>query len=211
MKKTLLRRISLRLKKEIWYYFNRNSFKSLGKNCLFQHPIVISKKFIEAGERVTVRHNARIQGVTSHFSPTLSPRIILSNGVSIQQNIHLTCANYVFIGENTAIAANVTITDIHHPYEDISRPIEKQPIVVKEVVIGADCKIYNNAVVLPGVHIGKHVTIGANCVVIRDMPDFSVAVGNPARIVKRYNPDTQIWERTNPDGSFLLKNQDNEA
>ncbi len=119
--------------------------------------------------------------------------IEIGDQVSIEQNLHLTCANRITIGANTAIAANVTITDIHHPYSDVNLPIERQDIEVGEVVIGEDCKIYNNVVILPGVHIGKHVTIGANSLVSHDIPDYTVAVGNPASVVKQYDFEINKW------------------
>ena len=113
----------------------------------------------------------------------------------MQQNLHMTCASQIVIGKNTAIAANVSITDIIHPYEDINTPIGRQNIITKPVIIAQDCTIYNNAVILPGVHIGKHCTIGANSVVANDIPDYCVAVGAPARVIKRYDEKTQSWEK----------------
>ena len=104
--------------------------------------------------------------------------------MTIQQNIHLTCANLVEIGENTALAANVNITDIHHPYVDINTPIERQDIEVKSVKIGKDCKIYNNVAILLGTIIG--VTVGANSVVKGVFPDYCVIVGMLAYIIKRH-------------------------
>jgi acetyltransferase-like isoleucine patch superfamily enzyme len=143
-----------------------------------------------------------VQAVTQYNQRYFSPEIIFEDGVSVQQNLHLTCADQIVIGKNTAIAANVSITDIHHPYDDISIPIESQDIHVSRVRIGKDSKIYNNAVILPGVIIGEHVTIGANSVVITNLPDYCVAVGAPARIVKRYSFEKNQWLSTNPDGSF---------
>lgn len=201
----IFRRLSKRITAKYWYFWNFRKFRKIGNNCFIQKPIALSPRVIELGDSVIIRHHARIQGVSSYLGKKFNPRIILRNRVSIQQGIHLTCANYIEIGENTAIAAYVTITDIHHPYEDISMPIEKQAIVVKEVIIGSDCKIYNNAVILPGVHVGNHVTIGANCVVNKNIPDFSVVVGNPSRIVKRYNFQSRKWEKTNQDGSFITQ------
>lgn len=150
---------------------------------------------MELGENVKIWYHGRIEGVNKYNSVCFTPRIILHDGVSIQQNLHLTCAKRVEIGENTAIAANVTITDIHHPYDDINVPIERQDLKVKEVIIGGDCKIYNNVVILPGVHIGKHATIGANSVVTNNLPGFCVAVGNPARVVKKYDFENKKWIR----------------
>lgn len=144
-----------------------------------------------------VGHNARIQGIEQYNNTTFRPHIEIGDNVSFQQNLHLTCAKQVVIDNNTAIAANVTITDIHHPYEDINVPIEQQDILVKEVTIGGDCKIYNNAVILPGVHIGKHVTIGANSVVTKDIPDYSVAAGIPAKVIKKYDFKQYKWIKCN--------------
>ena len=48
---------------------------------------------------------------------------------------------------------------------------------------------------MPGITIGKHCFIGAGCVVTQNIPDYCVTVGNPARIIKRYNPQSQTWEK----------------
>ena len=99
------------------------------------------------------------------------------------------------IGENTAVAANVTITDINHPYTNVNIPIERNDIEVSPVIIGPDCKLYNNCVVLPGTKIGKHVTIGANTVVSGSIPDYCVVAGCPAKIIKKYNLTEGKWEK----------------
>lgn len=166
-------------------------------------PLVFTGRYIQVKKGVIIYKNARIQGITSYVGFSFTPQIILEEGVSIQQNCHITCAERIEIGRNTAIAANVTITDIDHPYTDINLPIEKQPLEVSPVKIGPDCKIYNNAVILKGTNIGRHCVIGANSVVKGTFPDNSIIVGIPARIVKRYNDLSNRWESTNPDGSFL--------
>ena len=158
---------------------------------------------IHFGKGVVIFYHSRIEAITSYCNVKFAPLIVIEDNVTIQQNLHLTCANRVFIGKNTAIAANVTITDIHHPYLNINMPIEQQNIQVGSVYIGDDCKIYNNVVVLPNVKIGKHVTVGANSVVNMDLPDFCVAVGNPVRIIKRYDFFVQSWRKTNPQGEFI--------
>lgn len=165
-------------------------------------PIYITPKYVELGENVLIWYHARLEGVSKYNNVCFSPRIILHNGVTIQQNLHLTCAQCIEIGDNTAIAANVTITDIHHPYDDIDTPIERQNLIVKPVKIGNDCKIYNNAVILPGTIIGKHVTVGANSVVSGNFPDYCVIVGAPAKIVKRYDFYTCRWRKTSSKGDF---------
>ena len=155
--------------------------------------MIITPEFISFEKKVYIGPHARIEGISEWNDRRFTPNIRFCEGASVQQNLHLTCANSVVVGKNTAIAANVTITDIHHPYIDISIPIEQQMIEVKEVEIGDGCKIYSNVVILPGVHIGKHVTVGANSVVTKDIPSYSVAVGNPARIIKSYDFKTNKW------------------
>lgn len=148
------------------------------------------------GHNVVIGNAGRVEAVTQYNDAMFMPIIRIGENVSIQQNLHLTCAHRITIGNNTAIAANVTISDIEHPYADVAIPIERHDLVVKEVVIGEDSKIYNNAVILPGVHIGKHCVVGANSVVTQDIPDFSVAVGAPARVVKQYDQLLKAWVAT---------------
>jgi acetyltransferase-like isoleucine patch superfamily enzyme len=167
-------------------------------------PILMTSSCISIGKNVYIRKGARIEGVTRYINNYFKPFIDIGDYVSIEQNLHLTCANKIEIGRNTAIAANVTITDINHPYTDINLAPDRQPIEVTFVKIGEDCKIYNNVVILPGTIIGKHTVIGANSVVIgKKYPDFCILVGAPAKIIKRYNFEKNIWQKTNENGEFI--------
>jgi acetyltransferase-like isoleucine patch superfamily enzyme len=174
----------------LWY---KNIFKKIGEHCVIYPPTVLTPDCIFLGNNVSIGFRARIEGVKTYRDEYFSPRIVLKDGVTIQQNIHLTCANYIEIGANTAIAANVSITDIDHPYTDINIPIEHQKIKTKPVIIGDDCKIYNNSVIVQGTVIGKHCTVGANSVVSGIFPDYCVIAGTPAKIVRRYSFDAEAW------------------
>lgn len=185
------------------YLYRRSKFKEYHWSNGVASLKMIKPQFVSLGECARIGNNARIEGVSRWNNMIFDPLIIIGKNTSIQQDVHITCARRILIGANTAIAARVTITDINHPYKDISLPIDKQDIEVEEVVIGEDCKIYNGAVILPGVHIGKHCVIGANSVVNINIPDYSVAVGMPARIVKRYDFEKQEWRKTEKDGSFI--------
>lgn len=176
--------------------------RGISYSTVIYSPIRFTAKFIQTGQNVIIFKNCRIEGVPSYEGICYKPNIILQNGVSIQQNSHITCAECIEIGENTAIASNVTITDIDHPYQDIAIPIERQKLKTKPVKIGRDCKVYNNAVILQGSVIGNHCVVGANSVVKGIFPDYSIIVGTPARIVKRYDLECGQWRNTNPDGSF---------
>ena len=179
------------------YPFKKWSFAEWHLSSTIVSTIRITPKYIRMGRNTFVWKNARIQAFPTYRGTSYNPMIILHDGVTIQQNVHITCAERIEIGENTAIVANVTITDIIHPYTAKDEHMNDQKLVVKPVSIGPYCSIFNNAVILAGVTIGKHVVIGANSVVTHDLPDYCVAVGNPARIIKRYNPTTDKWEKVN--------------
>jgi acetyltransferase-like isoleucine patch superfamily enzyme len=169
-------------------------FKSFGKGSIIISPIKLSPDVIEMGSNVQIFKYARIEGVKSYLGIKYDPKIKISNNVFIQQNLHLTCANSIKIGENTAIAANVSISDINHPYKDITTPPELQQLEVSSVEIGSNCKIYNNVVILPGVKLGKHNVVGANSVVIpADYPDFCLIAGVPSKIIKTYDHEKNEW------------------
>ena len=177
------------------YIVNSRRYKEYHLSCIVRSPLFVTPSCVSLRPNVCIGKQARIEGVFAYNGKRFSPVIEFGEGCTVEQGLHLTCANRVSIGQNTAIAAYVTISDIHHPYENVDIPIEKQDIEVSEVVIGDDCKLYNGVVITPGVHIGKHVTIGANAVVTKDIPDYCVAVGAPARIIKQYNASTNKWEK----------------
>ena len=164
---------------------------------------MIKPQYVLLGRYVRIGANARIEGISKWNNTKFQPMISIGEHSAIQQDVHITCAKRIEIGKYTAIAARVTITDIDHPYKDITLPIDKQDIDVKEVIIGDECKIYNGAVILPGVHIGKHCVVGANSVVNINVPDYSVVVGMPAKIIKRYDFDKQEWRKTDKSGLFI--------
>ncbi|ALI99885.1 acyltransferase [Rufibacter tibetensis] len=101
----------------------------------------------------------------------------------------------VTIGNNVIIAQHVVISGLNHGYENVLVPIKDQPCTTAEIVIEDDCWIGANAVITAGVRIGKHSVVAAGSVVTKDVPPFSVVGGNPARILKEYNPDVAKWER----------------
>jgi len=90
------------------------------------------------------------------------------------------------IGDDVWTGHHVYITDQNHGYQDVTRPISQQTQPERPVSIGDGSWIGHGSVVLPGARIGRHVTIGANSVVTGEIPDFSVAVGNPAKVIRRY-------------------------
>ena len=94
------------------------------------------------------------------------------------------------IGDDVWTGHHVYITDQSHGYEDVQRPISQQSQPERPVSIGSGSWLWHGVVVLPGSRIGKNVAVGANSVVTGDLPDFCVAVGAPARVIRQYSQDS---------------------
>lgn len=97
------------------------------------------------------------------------------------------------IGDNVITAQNVVMSGLNHIYEDIRTPIVEQNVTTAPITIGDDSWIAANAVITAGVTIGKHCVIAAAAVVTRDIPDYSVAAGNPAQVIKRFDHERNGW------------------
>lgn len=101
----------------------------------------------------------------------------------------------VTIGNDVIIAQNVVISGLNHSYEDITIPVKDQQVTKGEIRIEDEVWIGANAVITAGVRVGKHSVIAAGSVVTKDVPPYSVVMGNPARVVKQFNFATNKWEK----------------
>ena len=128
--------------------------------------------------------------------PLADARIEIGDHTYLGFRSHIIACHRVTVGKHVLVANQVHITDNMHGFEDISRPVLAQPIRVPgPVVIEDEVWLGESVCVLPNVTIGRHSVIGSNAVVTRDIPAYSVAVGVPARVIKRYDPETQQWVR----------------
>jgi acetyltransferase-like isoleucine patch superfamily enzyme len=153
---------------------------------------------IRVGNHVSIAHHVTLRALTvypwSEPPQTFSPEIILKDRCFINSFSQISCARRVVIGENVMIAEHCLIADHNHGYAHPDLPIRAQPLEVEgEVHIGADSWIGANCSIVGNVRIGRHCVVGAHSVVTADIPDYSVAVGAPARIVKRYDRDRGLW------------------
>ena len=105
-------------------------------------------------------------------------------GDNTRIGIHCTIIGPVCIGNNVNLAQGITVTALNHNFADTSRRIDEQGISTNPVVIGDDVWIGANAVILPGVTIGRHVVVAAGAVVTKDVPDYCVVAGIPAKVIK---------------------------
>jgi acetyltransferase-like isoleucine patch superfamily enzyme len=101
----------------------------------------------------------------------------------------------VTVGDDVLLAQNIIVSGLNHGYEDISKPISLQPVSTKEITIKDEAWIGANSVILSGITIGKHAVVAGGSVVTKDVPDYTIVAGNPAKPVKKYDVDLKKWVR----------------
>ncbi|HEY6738789.1 MAG TPA: acyltransferase, partial [Actinopolymorphaceae bacterium] len=109
-------------------------------------------------------------------------------------NPFVTVRGKVELGDAVRIGAHTSILGFNHG-TDPDRPVHRQPLTSRGIRIGDDVWIGSNAVVLDGVTIGDHCVIGAGAVVTRDLPAWSIAAGNPARVIRDRRDDRRQGRR----------------
>ncbi|MDA6068805.1 acyltransferase [Flavobacterium sp. AC] len=163
-------------------------------------PIIIKGcKNIFIGKHVRIFPQIRLE------THGVNGSITINDDVSVGQNVHITSGSNLIIGKSTTILANVFITNIDHDYQEIGVHILKQKYLINETLVGENCFIGIGACIQAGTILGKQCIVGANSVVKGIYPDYCVIAGVPAKILKRYNFNSKVWERTYPDGTFLEK------
>ena len=147
------------------------------------------------GEGAIVHRDCWIQTTVSDDKEA-SAKLRIGAGAGIGMGACISAAREIVIGDYVLMGRNVYISDHAHAFEDVAVPIMNQGLnAIAPVSIGRETWLGQNVVVLPGVTIGRHCVIGANSVVNSSIPDLSVAVGAPARVIKRYNREAGAWER----------------
>jgi acetyltransferase-like isoleucine patch superfamily enzyme len=169
---------------------------ALGQNSVLFKPLIIrSPGRIEIGNHSQIRDFARLEVIhRPHLGWNASLRI--GNRVTIEQGIHVVCQGTVTIADDVAVAPYCAIVDTFHPHDPpdrLPRIGDRLPTEHTFVSIGEGTFIGMYSIVLPNVRIGKGCVIGAGSVVTRDVPDYTVAAGSPAKVISSFNADTRTW------------------
>jgi len=157
------------------------------------------KKHIQIGKSFTAGRNCRFEGTAN--IPKGFKTLLIGDNVQMNDFVHITAGERVEIQSNVLIASKVYISDTvhgsygkHDVHSDPMIPPSERPLITLPVVIEENVWLGDSVCVLPNVTIGKGSIIGANAVVTKSIPPFSIAAGIPARVIKKYNFDSKQWE-----------------
>ena len=181
---TALSRLAFQISR---FSYKKSHYSSL----IFSPEYIVGKKYIEVSPSVYIGRWASIIVEKNDVTPEL----VIGKGVKIRRFSHIVCISKVVIGEDALIADKVFISDNIHTYKNTNSPIINQGLShVGDVSIGEGACIGENVSII-GASVGKNSVVGANSVVVNDIPDYSVAVGSPAKVIKTYDKKSSKWVR----------------
>ncbi|MEW6263006.1 MAG: acyltransferase [Thermodesulfobacteriota bacterium] len=175
--------------------FLRSSFKYLGRGSLIFFPVRITgAAHMVIGRRALIMPGVWLNVVENWGGRSYQGRLVMGDRVTIRANVQISTSDLIYLGDNVAIGQGSTIVDHAHDYSVVDEPIVFAPLTDPcPVFILEDVVISNNCFIGPGVTIGRHAMVAVNSVVLKDVPEYTLVAGNPARIIRRYDFQTSRW------------------
>jgi acetyltransferase-like isoleucine patch superfamily enzyme len=151
-------------------------------------------QFIQIGSRSTIDGYSWLSAVQNYGGQHYTPSIVIGNDVHIGRYACITSISHISVGDGCLFSEYVYISDLSHGTNPDNGLLVDQPLVSKgEVRIGAHTFLGYRVCIMPGVKLGRHCIVGANSVVTRSFPEYSMIAGCPARLIKTYSRETQKW------------------
>ena len=196
-----LRRSKAKLYRVLFAINNRYRFYKLGKDSSLLSPFrVDGYDGIQIGDQTVFQSGAWIFCNPRGLKKS-EPKLLIGSRCEFGFNNHISAVENIEIGDDVLTANNVYIADNIHEYENISLPIKLQGTRFKRaVLIGSGSWLGENVVII-GASVGRNSIIGANAVVTTDIPDYCVAVGIPAKVIRRYDINISKWVAVSEDSS----------
>lgn len=174
----------IRLRRKIFSLLISGAFAHFGGETVLAYPIRLSgEERIAIGDHVFIGPGSWLQTLPDGENTSIA--VSIGKGTSVAGACVISAVRSVQLEENVLLARNVYISDHAHKYTDTEIPVIAQGVDnIKPVLVKRGAWLGQNVVVCPGVTIGTGAVIGANSVVTRDVPDYCVAAGVPARVLK---------------------------
>lgn len=190
----LMQRLFNILRILFWWPIRRIQFARFGWRSEVRSPLQLDNPGnIRIGRGVRINRLCWLAAMPLCDDP--HPVLEFGDGCIIGHFCHIYATSKIIFGKKVLLADHVYISDNQHTYEDPDQPVLLQKIrQCGTVEIGDGSWLGENVCVI-GAKIGKHCVIGANSVVTHDIPDFCVAAGTPAKIIKRYDFNEKKWIR----------------
>ena len=173
-------------------------FRQFGKGVSITHSCEILRSIaadIAISDNVYLAPHVWLNVVPGPSGP--EPKIVLGKRCGIGRRSMISAKNQIVLEEDVLFAPAVLIMYHNHEFSDVSQPITVQGVTPGgKIRIEKNCWLGYGAVVLCGsgqVTIGRNSVIGANCVVTRSVPPYSIMAGNPAKLIKMYDPESKKW------------------
>ena len=169
----------------IYTWMHRGRFRSWGKSSRVAPGLRVSCPWaIEVGRNVMILEKASLNVKDRRTDGRAT--LIIGDNVQIGRFVHINALLDVVIESDVLITHRVLLGDEDHIYENTSIPIHAQGTKFKgPVLLKSGCWIGTGVIILPGVVIGRNSVVGGNSVVTKDVPDYAVVVGNPAKVIKQ--------------------------
>lgn len=164
-----------------------------GRGSIVLKPLFWTPESISIGRNVLIWPGCRIETVDV---TSIAAGIEIGDGVTMQQNCHITAGGALLIGAGTTVLCDALITDVDHHYEQFGRRVIDQPMTVAPTRIGRNCFIGAGARILAGTVLGDSCVVGANAVVRGNYPSGVVIAGVPGRVVRQFDADSREWIRS---------------
>jgi acetyltransferase-like isoleucine patch superfamily enzyme len=170
----------------------RSSLKSCGPDVRLHFPIRFGNpRSISLGAGCMIYPRVWINVVSDWAGNTYEGEIRLGSRVQISYDVQISAARSIVIEDDVGIARGAVIVDHLHNYQHLDVSIVEAPLSApRPVRIGKGSFLGAHCMIGPGVEIGEHSFVGANSVVVNDVPAFCMALGNPARVVRIPSPST---------------------
>jgi acetyltransferase-like isoleucine patch superfamily enzyme len=175
-------------------------FGSFGERSVICFPptAIVNERYIHIGAGTMIGPQVSLSAGMVPGQQCLSDRVVsIGDRCLIGRGSGIVGHLSIQVGDDVWTGHHVYITDQNHGYEDLDRPIARQMMAERPVVVGDGSWLGHGTVVLPGARIGRHVVVGANSVVVGELPDNCVAVGAPARVIRRF-VEGQGWQAVEP-------------